>query len=213
MKTNKQEIIERWRNLGFLQGIKEGGVIEWRCAKSFEDMAQYITALNEGEEEEFCLKYGTNIEVIVFPMLRRCLANKNKITFAVDPENLFNWLDGITMEDLLNYAKEQKMGERLSIFWKQTEAIINFMAEEHIQYDGVEVKDMRAVKFMSICESHIKEVKTYDNDCDKIIESYTIIAGAGIYVVDVGAEILAMLCRLICERYHNWKENNKIITI
>ena len=71
MKTvqkSKKDVLEFWRNLGFLYDLKEGGIIEWRCAKSFELMANFMMA-----DENLGDKILETWSVAAFPILRHCL--------------------------------------------------------------------------------------------------------------------------------------------
>ena len=70
-KKSKKEILTQWRILGLLQGLKEGGIIEWRCAKSFEKMANYLIENNNS------IFAATNWVYVLFPIIRRSLT-KNK---------------------------------------------------------------------------------------------------------------------------------------
>ena len=96
-KEKKEEILERWRTLGFVKGLEEGSVNEWRVAKSMELMAQYL--LTHPEE---C---NTSFDVCIFPIIRRCFTkNRRKVTRIIKPEEIISWLKENTVENFLQFA-------------------------------------------------------------------------------------------------------------
>ncbi|MBP5723249.1 MAG: hypothetical protein J6X18_06725 [Bacteroidales bacterium] len=62
-EATKDEVIERWNKLGFLQGLE--GVLKEECAICFEKMALYL--INEMKEEDGFF------EAAAFPIIRRVL--------------------------------------------------------------------------------------------------------------------------------------------
>lgn len=85
MKQVNKEILEKWRKLGFLQGLKEGTQMEWRCAKSYELLCNFL----EGN------KYDDNTIYILFPIIRRILTvNHPRPTRIIQAEELIeNYLN------------------------------------------------------------------------------------------------------------------------
>ena len=103
MVHSKSDVLSAWRSLGFLAGLKEGGVVEWRCAKSFDLMARYLMEDSRSEDE---LRW----EVMVFPFLRKCASRyTNRITRVVSPEEVFGFLSAKTIGDLLSRMYGVKM--------------------------------------------------------------------------------------------------------
>ena len=102
MKTvqkSKKDVLEFWRNLGFLYDLKEGGIIEWRCAKSFELMANFMMA-----DENLGDKILETWSVAAFPILRHCLVkNSNRVTKVIDPKIFIDFLKNKKMRDIFEY--------------------------------------------------------------------------------------------------------------
>lgn len=95
MKEKNEQILNTWRKIGFLQGLKEGSINEWRCAKSFDEMVNYC--LNN--------KGNTNpvFETIIFPIIRRVLCTgKNRISRIIHPEELINSIKETTIKEALD---------------------------------------------------------------------------------------------------------------
>lgn len=94
MKQKNEEILQRWRNLGFLKGLKEGSINEWRCAKSFDNMANY------------CLQNNIcgSICTLSFPLIRRVLCTgKNRIYRIIESE----WVVDIFNKTTLNECVDE----------------------------------------------------------------------------------------------------------
>ncbi len=106
-KKSKSEILSAWRELEFLNGLKEGGIVEWRCAKSFDLMADYLMLhLEENGDKKVIRSWGA----VVFPMIRRCLAkNSNRITKVIKPEEVFEFLNEKTIGDAIEFCYTLKL--------------------------------------------------------------------------------------------------------
>lgn len=64
---DENEIIKRWRGLGFLEKIPEGSDAERNCALSYELLAKYL--IENGEEK----KFSDTFCVIPFAIIRRLM--------------------------------------------------------------------------------------------------------------------------------------------
>jgi len=97
MKTNEmkkvnEDILAKWKGCGLLNGLKEGSTNEWRCAKSFDEMAIYCLANNTTISGSF--------GVMIFPIVRRALCTgKNRLTRIVQPEEIIKVLSETTVSE------------------------------------------------------------------------------------------------------------------
>ena len=88
-KKQRKEIIERWRNTQFMNGVKEGSALEWRLAYSFNYLA--ITVMEYMSYEECTPERLAEIEacsVFSFPIMRQCLTTKNRLSRNILPEEI-----------------------------------------------------------------------------------------------------------------------------
>ena len=106
----KSEILEKWRATGFLAGLKQGGIIEWRCAKSMDLLHESYSSLTENiSEDEYMLS------VILFSIIRKLLTQgKNRLNIIITPEQILSDTKGVTIEDFFNFAKT-KCGTKLAL--------------------------------------------------------------------------------------------------
>lgn len=96
----KNEILSVWRGFGFLDGLKKDGIVEWRCAKSFDLMVKYMLS-EDNANDEVLQAWGT----AAFPIIRRCIAkNANRITRVINPEELIGFLRERTIGKSLQYV-------------------------------------------------------------------------------------------------------------
>ena len=120
----KEQILNKWRETGFLDELKRGGVIEWRCAKSMDLVAEYIL----DNPNEFT-DYG-EIMVTVFVIIRRCLTKSPRMNRVIYPEELLPFLKETTFEELIEFIKtssRRKVGkQRMKYF----ENFIKFIENE-----------------------------------------------------------------------------------
>jgi hypothetical protein len=99
MKQVNEEILNKWRKLGLLQGLKEGSINEWRCAKSFENAANCI--LNN-EYESYSLT------VFAFPFIRRVICTgKKRLHRILIGEEVCDFLTTITVGECLTEMKSK----------------------------------------------------------------------------------------------------------
>lgn len=99
MKRQNEEILNRWRSIGLLAGLKEGSINEWRCAKSFENVANYI--LNNKYE-------SYSLEVFAFPFIRRVLCTGKKRLYRIlSGEEVCDFLTTVTVRDCVEYIKKK----------------------------------------------------------------------------------------------------------
>lgn len=109
----KKDIINIWRQLSLLGGIKEGSQQEWRCAKSYNNMAEYMIYGGLSEDEI------NSIKVIVFPIIRRLITGSGKkVTRVMTGEEIVEGMLKITMDDMLKYAKDKKRGVKSSVMFE-----------------------------------------------------------------------------------------------
>ena len=110
--TKKEEIIGTWRKIGLLQGIKEGSVHEWRCAKSYDNLAKHMTY---GDVPEEILNA---LQVISFPIIRRSIMNSGKkVTRIMEGNEIVDAFSEITLNECLDTAKEKKRGTKSKLFF------------------------------------------------------------------------------------------------
>ena len=96
----KDGVLSIWRALGFVMGLKEGGVVEWRCAKSMDLMAKYLLSEENGGDVDL-ESWG----VCIFPIIRKCIArNSKRVARVIRPEELFDFLRSKTIGDGLRYV-------------------------------------------------------------------------------------------------------------
>ena len=99
MKQVNEEILNRWRKLGLLQGLKEGSINEWRCAKSFENAANYIL---DNEYESYSLP------IFAFPFIRRVICTgKKRLHRILSGEEVCDFLTTVTVEECLTEMKNK----------------------------------------------------------------------------------------------------------
>lgn len=99
MKQKNEEILNRWRKLGFLKGLKEGSINEWRCAKSFDNVANYLLMQDDASE---------TLQVFSFPFVRRVLCTgKKRIHRILTGEEVCDFLTTITVAECLTNMEER----------------------------------------------------------------------------------------------------------
>lgn len=99
MKKQNEEILNKWRKLGFLQGLKEGSINEWRCAKSFDNVANYLLSQEEN---------SPSLETLSFPFVRKSLCSgKKRIHRILTGEEVCDFLDSVTVEECLTEMKNE----------------------------------------------------------------------------------------------------------
>ena len=99
MKQKNEEILNKWKNLGLLVGLKEGSINEWRCAKSFENAANYI--LNN-EYESYSLP------VFAFPFIRRVVCTgKKRLHRILTGEEVCRFLTSVTVSECMDQVRKK----------------------------------------------------------------------------------------------------------
>ena len=84
MKQKNEEILAKWRKIGLLKGLKEGSINEWRCAKSFDDLAQFLLSTE---------KYNA-LCTVAFPFVRRVLCTgKKRLHRIIRPEEVCEFFE------------------------------------------------------------------------------------------------------------------------
>lgn len=142
-KKNKKEILAQWRILGLLQGLKEGGIIEWRCAKSFEKMANYLIENNN------TIFASTNWACVLFPIIRRSLTkNKGRLTNVIEPKDLTNFLQDKTIKELLDFVKNKKGKKKMKFFVECFERYVEKETLNSPLFNCISIFDEKEMKFL-----------------------------------------------------------------
>ena len=176
MKQKNEEILARWRELGFLEGLKIGSINEWRCAKSYDDMAKYLLLSNNND-------YSTTL---AFPFIRRVLCTRKKRLYRIiKPSEVIDFLNTTTVEDCLYFLSDSEIQE-----------IQNITKPKSVK----EVKKILLYKILS-CEKFKNETLSVfftklsvEKDYYKFLKQ---IVGS---VIDIEAELLVIACDLFVEK-------------
>lgn len=178
MKQKNEEILTKWRGLGFLYGLKEGSINEWRCAKSFDNMANYLTVNSEEYDNSF------GLSVIVFPFIRQALCSgKRRLYRLVRPEEVLDFLNTTTTKDVYRFLVEHN---KIGSFSKIRT-----------------VKDARRILFSNIVTTSTEESLTYffndfydeTNDEYKLLKAWTANG-----LLDYEAEMLTLAVNMFVEK-------------
>lgn len=165
-KKSKADILSRWRSTGFLKGLKEGGVIEWRCAKSFELAAEYFLTYFETNNNDLYNYMST----IVFPFIRRCVAGSPRINSIIYPEEYLDFILGKRFNEVFEYVLSlRKLSKNRR---ERTEKIISFI-EEQGKTDALIIESFSDI----------------DSDFHKAIKTVR-------PFVDVEAELIGCICEM-----------------
>lgn len=105
MKQKNEEILQRWRNLGFLKGLKEGSINEWRCAKSFDNIANYCI--------EHDAEYNYSMAIASFGIIRKVLCTgKKRLHRIIDAEIFVDFYKTDTVLDCIKHISKLKCTEK-----------------------------------------------------------------------------------------------------
>lgn len=145
MKQKNEEILARWRSLGFLSGLKEGSINEWRCAKSFENAAIYLM------EKEI---NSPTLETFAFPFIRRVLCTgKKRLHRILTAEEVCDFLSAVTVDECMEQTKKRV---KTKIGLTMVKLIENFLAytgagkETFVGFcDSIKLKDTENHKMFS----------------------------------------------------------------
>ena len=123
MKQVNEEILNRWRATGFLRGLKEGSINEWRCAKSFDNLANYIMANDELDSE--------SLDVFAFPFVRRVLCTgKKRLHRILTGEEVCDFLMSVTIDECMKHLKNKVKTELGKTLLKLIENYLDY-AEQY----------------------------------------------------------------------------------
>lgn len=152
-KENREEILALWRRLGFLNGLKNGGIIEWRCAKSLDLMAKYMGFAETIEGDEAIKTWV----VAIFPIIRRSLTkNSNRITRVINPEEIINFLKEKNIDDFLKFTSKSVHNTKSK-----------YMIECFMRYlDSNKCLELRLIDLLTIIEKEERDKVNYIFDCD-----------------------------------------------
>jgi hypothetical protein len=146
MKKQNEEILNVWRKMGLLAGLKEGSINEWRTAKSFDLMANYL--MQNGQ-----IRNAEAIALYAFPMIRKLLCTgKHRLHRIIEPEMLLHFLneeDGTVGECFSHEGKPtlSKKGKYI------LDSIKNLINQDEFKYIG----DMKIGDFLT-------EIYNYKHD-------------------------------------------------
>lgn len=90
---DKEKILERWRNLCCLVGLKEGSDEEWRCAKMFEEWSVFVLNLEDENVRETLAFYG-------YPFIRRVL---DVLCMEIAIDDVVDFFTDVTIGDLISH--------------------------------------------------------------------------------------------------------------
>lgn len=96
----KKDVVNRWRKLGLVEGIKPNSVTEKRLCESYERMTAYL--INEHKEE------NGGFETVVFPIIRRILTSNGTgghISRVVMPKEIIKVLETCTTQEMHDTIK------------------------------------------------------------------------------------------------------------
>ena len=151
MKTDKKVILKIWRQLGLLDGLKNDGIIEWRCAKSFNLMSEYI--LNNKNVDKRIIAW----EVVIFPIIRRSLTkNTNRITKVIKPKELIDFLINNKIDNFLSFIIN-------SVRKEKTKYIIECFSR---YLDGIDCLNNTLIDLLTIINDEERNKINYLFDCD-----------------------------------------------
>lgn len=113
MKESNEKILKRWRDLGFLTGLKEGSQSEWRCAKSFELLANYFLfdvsnrklnfEMTKNEVENMSL-----LQVLTFPIVRRLICGiRPRVNRIIQPEEIVEPFKHVFLREIFELIPEK----------------------------------------------------------------------------------------------------------
>lgn len=133
MKKQNEEILKKWRGLGLLAGLKEGSINEWRCAKSFDNVANYLLSQEKNSQ---------SLETYSFPFIRRVLCTgKKRLHRILSGEEVCDFLMGVTIDECLNYCRGKVRGKIVKTLLKLIENYIEYAERSE------PIKEMSIVEF------------------------------------------------------------------
>lgn len=118
MKESNEKILKRWRDLGFLQGLKEGSQSEWRCAKSFELLAQYFLINGSDRKLDFEMtreeiEKRNLLEVLTFPIVRRLICGlRPRVNRIIQPEEIVEPFKNVVLREIFEIIPEERKGKK-----------------------------------------------------------------------------------------------------
>ena len=112
MKQVNEEILNRWRATGFLNGLKSGSINEWRCAKSFENVALYLIS---GKNADGFVQdlYGPveeseSLTILAFPLVRKAVCTgKKRLHRILSGEEVCDFLTTVTVGECVEHMRKR----------------------------------------------------------------------------------------------------------
>jgi len=171
MKQKNEEILARWRSLGLLDGLKRGSINEWRCAKSFDDIAHFLL-----ETDRYANNFG--MEVVIFPFIRKVLCTgKKRLYRLIRPEEIFEFFKTTTPNDCIEYLNSLPVKQR------KRRKMTYILLANFLNYNGIGKQSL---------EGFFKNMYAEE-------EPYQMYRAIFKDVVDLEAEVLAIACDLFVE--------------
>lgn len=181
MKQKNEEILKIWRRLGLLKGLKEGSINEWRCARSFQNLAEYFISSNAPEMEA--------LATITFPFVRRvlccCNPRLHRILTAEEVVDFFNtttarecWDYYKKWIDKQNFKSQSVKGERCRVCYRLLDNFIKDGHEEdsltefwnNIFVIGAEIKPTAALFKRFTAQTYDFEAELVSWACDVFVD-------------------------------------------
>ena len=181
MKQKNEEILARWRAIGFLDGLKIGSINEWRCAKSYNDMANYLLS------DILSYDYST---ILTFPFIRRVLCTRKKRLYRlIKPSEVINFLNTTTIEECFRFygnSELQNITTPKSV--KEVKKILLYKILSYEKFKN-ETLSIFFTKLYLEKDNLYKELKYIVNN-----------------IIDIEIEILVLACDLFVEKNTQKKE-------
>ena len=99
-KAYRKTVVDRWRAIGVLDGVKPNSVVEKRISESFERMACYLLSKERAD-------FG-GVSVTIFPIIRIVLTTvgaNGHLTRVVFPDEIFRILETSTLAEMETVLK------------------------------------------------------------------------------------------------------------
>ena len=186
MKQKNEEILNKWRTIGFLQGLKEGSINEWRCAKSFDDMVLFLLK----QRDENCDKYAC-LDVFAFAFIRRVLCTgKKRLYRLIAPLEIINFFETTTLDDCLLFLKEKN--EKTPKESKSLKGVYR-----KLFYNILSLDEINQETILSFIDNFQKGKTRLHENLNKVL----------VNVFDLEAELMCVITDLFVEK--NYKNSTK----
>lgn len=204
-KGEMTKIIQRWRLLGLMVGIRKNSKIEKDVAASYETMAYFaIEHSNDGT-------YGGNFETWVFPLLRIIRTGKkgviSHISRAVKPNEIVDILNKVSLNDIEKeivkiYGRKKYDTDLWTLF-----AFFRSIGQGNIpltQLD-IDIFTMLKEKVVTLNEFLNNRKKSFMFDGDTVSSKVATIKPAN----DMGALVIVLIASYIIKKINEEDKNKK----